>query len=170
VTRGVVVTAALVAAFLVVQALIGLVVTLVQSFAYAGPGMTGSYFQGAGYEIATTALPIGVGVFLSFRLVAQITATISLRMVLLRSIVASVIAAILQFVVGLMVIFSTSFTGSLFANSIPWSDIGTIFGSTVSNFGSVVGSFVGYLPLIALAAVLLWLWLRREPVSRSPRE
>ena len=167
VTRAVLVTALLVAAFIVAQALIGLLTNLLQSVAYAGPAMTGAYVQGAGYQIVTTALPVAVGVFLGFRLVAQITASISLRMVLVRSLVASGIAAVLQFVVGLMALFSASFSGSLFSNSIPWSDIGAVFGSMISEFGSVVSGFVGYLPLIALAAVLLWLWLRRAPVSRA---
>ena len=165
-TRAVLITALFVAAFAFARLVVGAFVSFVTTIAY-GYGYTGMIGSGLALQLITVLLPLAAGVFVGFRLVAPITAPLSLRSVLLRSLVASGIAAVFAFIVELFVILATSVTDNIFGNSFPLGQVGGAFGQAISQLTSVLAGFLENVPLVGLAAVLLWLWLRRHGATQG---
>jgi hypothetical protein len=157
-TRAAFVAAALVGVFLLAQEIVGNIVGL----SYGGAS---SYL---GAQIGSTTLgvfvrlvPIVIGVFLVFwRFLAPITAALTVKQVLVRSLVATAAGDLFASVIGGFVQFVTSFGGYLFGNSFPFSNVGGALNGFSTWLTSIVTGYVSLVPLVALAAVLLWLWLR----------
>ncbi|CAN5189726.1 hypothetical protein BH11ACT2_BH11ACT2_23930 [soil metagenome] len=163
-TRAAIATAAAVGLFLLVQDIVGNVTGLLYSLTQGQSAIGGQ----AGYttlDFFARILPIAVGVLLVIWRLAPVTRELALRSVLLRSLVAAGAGTILALVVGGIFGFVRSFTGFLFGNSFPYGDVANAFGAAVGNLTSAVTGFVALVPLVALAAVLLWLWLRSRPVE-----
>jgi ABC-type multidrug transport system fused ATPase/permease subunit len=165
-TRAVIVTALLVAAFALARFVVGAIVSAITTFVYQGGGVY-NYAGDIGWQLFTVMVPLAAGVFIGFRIVARVTADLTVVRVLVRSLVASAIAAALGFVVGLFVTLGTSVTDNIFGNYFPLGQVGGAFAQAVSNFASTFSTFVDVVPLVGLAAVLLWLWLRRHGVTQG---
>ena len=117
-----------------------------------------------------TAIPFGIGFFLSLWLVAQIAGELRVGHVITRSILAAGIGTSILFIVLaiLGVIGAFSFDGALFANSLPsvFSPTGAA-GALARALYSALQSFVSLLPLGLLAGLLLWGWRKDHP-PRQP--
>jgi hypothetical protein len=164
-TRGALVASLLVGAFLLLQNVIGNVVSVVYSFTQ-GQGGAGSPFAYSTLDFFVRIIPVVIGVFLVFWRLAPIMGGLVLRSVILRALVAAAAGALLSLIVGTIFGFAQSFTGYLFGNSFPYGNVADAFGAVVGNVTSAVTGFVGLVPLVALAAVLLWLWLRGKAATR----
>jgi hypothetical protein len=162
-TRGAIAASLLVGVYLVAQSVLGVIGALAAELHYQ-PGYAGlgAHLQSAVLDLFLRTLPIVVGVFVSLRLIAPISAELTLVSVLLRSLIAAAAGAALAFLVGGVFAFLSSFTGNLFGNSFPFEAFGDVVGAMLSAIVSAIGDFFGLVPLIALAAVLLWIWLRRR--------
>ena len=159
-SQAVIVTALLVAAFLLVGLVLNAITSMLSTFAYGGGySFISTVGQGLAAQVFTLVLPVAVGVYVGFRIVAPITAGLRLKSVLVRSLVASAIAAVLAFAVGFVLILGTTVTDNIFGNSFPLGQFGGAIGRAFGSLGTTVSIFFGNAPLIALAAVLLWLWL-----------
>jgi len=108
-------------------------------------------------------LPIVVGVFLSLWMIAPVAGELRLRHVIARAVLAAAIAAVL-FAAVQGVVNGVALVQSWSAN-VPGQSLGETLRDIVVE--AIVGgalSFVSLLPLVILAAVFEWLWLRdREP-------
>lgn len=164
-TRAVLVTALLVAAFHVVKLVFGVVVSFGNTLAYGSGGSfdyVANILEGSVWQFFTGIVPLAVGIFIGFRLVAPITALLALRSVLLRSVVAAGIAAAMALVIGIVFALSTHVTDNVFGYAFPLGEVGGAFTQAFASIGETLASLLASLPEIALAAVLLWQWLRRR--------
>jgi len=173
------VTAGGVAAVILVQELLHLVIGWLSSLPYMLDGGYGlGYFGGYGpsyvdvlSRLMTVAVPVGVGFFLSLWLLAPITGGQRLLGVIARGAIATAagtaVMLVLNVLLGVLSAFVTR--GSLFGNSFPFPDFneGNAFYGISSAFSGAFATLVGTLPLGVLAAVLLWLWLR-ERAAKHP--
>jgi hypothetical protein len=171
------VAAAIVAGVMVVQAVVGSIISFFGNLGYgAGNGdMFGGLdaynpLVGMFQQLTTSVLPIAAGVFLAFWLVVPITADLPLARVIVRSLVAAAIASAVSLVISVVFALATavSTAGPLFGNSFPVPDGGSLFFSLVGSIQSVAYTFLSTTPLIVLAGVLVWLWLsKRESQAGS---
>ena len=168
--RGVVValvTAAGVLAALIVQALLsGL-------FSYIAVWMTGRGVQSTPWpadaigRTALTYLPFAIGVFLALWFVAPIAADLRLFHVITRALLVAAIGGALAIVVAIIGALLGAFNYSAGLSSNIVANLGYDFGGALSRIGFAVSSgltlFIGALPMVLLACVLLWIWLERHP-------
>jgi len=170
--------AGIVAAVMVVQTVLGAIVSFFGNLGYgAGNGdMFGGLnaynpLVGTFQQFTTSVLPIAAGVFLAFWLVVPITADLALARVVVRSLVAAAIASAVSLVISVVFALATavSTAGPLFGNSFPVPDGGSLVFSLVGSIQSVAFTFLSTTPLIVLAGVLVWLWVskRASPASAN---
>jgi hypothetical protein len=127
----------------------------------------GDYWAGFGSGLIFRTLPFALGVFVSLWAIAPISHELTVRFVLTRGglagLAGSIVAAVIAIVVGFFAALHLSdspFGASLFAGGFD----GQMFVNTV--VGSLIGIVavaISLFPLVALVAVLLWLWLREHP-------
>jgi hypothetical protein len=116
-------------------------------------------------------LPLTLGVFLCLWVVAPISDELTVRFVLTRAALASAGAALLvivfQAVQGLFESIGASSTSYPWSLGIPHETEGVnfeVFGqNTLDAVASGVSTFIFHTPVVMLAGVLLWLWLREHP-------
>jgi hypothetical protein len=111
--------------------------------------------------IITSILPVAVGVFVGFRFIAPINAELGIVKVLLRAVIATAIAAVLALVIGILGAILSLLAGLISGDS------GVGAGGFLTAVANAIGTFTGELPLVALAAVLLWLWLRKTDAAAT---
>ena len=113
------------------------------------------------------ALPFCLGVFLCLWAIAPISHELTLRFVLTRGALATAAGAIIAFIVEIFIHLFDSFSPgtTFFGNTFPFSSFsGTYFLSTFGGaLQGLVLTFLHNLPLVLLATVLLWLWLKAHP-------
>lgn len=138
------------------------------------PNHTGLFFGpwdiwgGFVLHLLTTVLPVVLGFFVSFWLVAPIAEVLQVRHVIARSILATGIAVTLSFVVG-------SVVAVVMASMSPWmatdgfalpvevlSPVPIILGEQLRE---ALALLLRILPLGVLAGVLLWLWRQKHPAE-----
>lgn len=128
--------------------------------------MIGQWTTSGAQMILATILPTAIGVALVFLLLLPLVASLSVAQVLLRSVVASAGGAAAVFVVGVVLALfqGVRSLGPLFGNSFPGFDTS---GEVLWGIGSAIDGALYQLfttiPVVALVAVLVWLWLRRGP-------
>lgn len=110
-------------------------------------------FQPSIDELLFFILPLTLGVFLALWAIAPISHELTLRFVLTRAVLASACGVILVMIVQIAGALLTLFGSSLEAF------VQRVF-DALSNGAS---AFVSMTPLVLLACVLLWLWLREHP-------
>jgi hypothetical protein len=114
-----------------------------------------------------SSVPFALGVFVSLWAIAPVSHELTLRFVLTRGALAAAAGAVLGFVVALFVgVFESFMPGTpMFGNSFPFSafDSGYFVSKLVSGFQGLILTFLDNLPLVLLATVLLWLWLKAHP-------
>lgn len=157
------VAAAVVAAVILVQSLLGSVFGWAVSFLYqlvsfgrAGfSDVVGPQFFGTAEQFAKVTLPFAVGVFVSLWLIAPLAAQLGVRFVITRGLLASAAGGVLVLVVGLfvdlVVYLGAGFSIRGYAHSV------------IIDIGTAVNVVIYTTPIVLLAAVLLWLWLRANP-------
>lgn len=161
--------AALVAQFV----LLGFVATLTNvGIGPVDPTAIGYVWAGQAQGIAFTALPLAAGVFLSFWLLAPITADLGLGALALRSVLATAVGALLVIAVVVLVAFASSIGGvRFFGDSFP--DLGyaarSAWFAVVAGVGGALRAVVIDLPIVVLAAALLRMRRQRRPRS-EPRD
>ncbi len=157
------ITAALVAAVILLQSVLGALAGWATSFFYelASFGsaslseMVGPQFTEVFEQFARVTLPFALGVFISLWLIAPLAGALSLRFVITRGLLASAAGAVLVFVVSVFVDVVTM------ARYV--FDIRGFAHSGVIAVSTAVNVFIYTTPIVFLAAVLLWLWLREHP-------
>jgi len=163
-TRAVLVTTGLVAAVMFVQIIISFIVSVMYSIGFSG-GEALRYMDSTAVSsfsgIITSLLPVAIGVFVGFRLIAPITAGLSIIKVLIRAVIATGIAAVVALIISVLGAILSLLVDLVSGDS----DIGG--SGFLSALANGVGTFVGELPLVALAAVLLWLWLRKSDAAAT---
>ena len=164
------VTAVGVLVVLLAQAVLGSLVGYMQYLGYSigQQGNPGPYgFSPSVETILRYILPFALGVFLSLWVVAPVSHELTLPFVLTRAGLASLAGALLVIIVNaLFALFGAiSATGHLFGNSFPTPGFdGNYFGQNLlGSLASGLNSFISDTPLVLLAGVLLWLWLREHP-------
>lgn len=100
-------------------------------------------------------LPFAVGAFLSLWLIAPLAGQLTLRFVITRGLLASAAGALLVLVGGIVIDFFTMLGFGF--------DIRGLAHSVIVAVGTAVDVFIYTTPIVLLAAVLLWLWLREHP-------
>lgn len=157
------VTAALIAALILVQSILGTLAGWAGSFFYqlasfgsAGfSDVVGPQFTQVVDQFARVTLPFALGVFVSLWLIAPLAGQLSLRFVITRGLLASAAGAVLVFVVSLFVDVVTMIRYVF--------DIRGFAHSGVIAVGTAVDVLIYTTPIVVLGAVLLWLWLRDHP-------
>lgn len=113
-------------------------------------------------DIATQAIPFGLGVYLILALVRPIRSAPTVRAVLLNTVLAAAAGAVLLLVVSMIfaVFQYGGFYGSVFGARFPDFSIdgGNITFVFIDAVGSAALAFVRVAPVVALAGVLQWLW------------
>ena len=115
------------------------------------------------------AAPFAVGVFVSLWLIAPIDGARRLPHVCARSILAAVVGSLC--LLGVTVLLGTynaiSFSGHWSINLLAGFRFSVAEVSFAITNGSTLAlqSFVGSLPLVMLAAIMLWIWSGRHPHS-----
>lgn len=152
---------ALLLAVTVLQALI----TTVSVVSDAGVGREDAFQILSGQLLASGSgpLPFSIGVFLGFWQLAPIAPKLRLAHVVTRSLVASLVGGLLLWIVLLV--------AQVIADVVAPGAGGTA--RALDQFGpaaaaalfKTLAAVVGYLPSVALAAILLWGWLQRHPHS-----
>jgi hypothetical protein len=157
------VTAALIAAVIVLQSLLGsfvgwIVGTLYQRVSFG----VAAFDDVAGWQATavidaflSVTLPFAVGVFLSLWLIAPLAGQLTLRFVITRGLLASAAGTVLVFVVNVVVGFVTMLGFGF--------DVRGFAHSVVIAIGTAVNVFIYTTPIVLLAVVLLWFWLREHP-------
>jgi hypothetical protein len=150
------VAAGIVFAVMVVQAILRTVVGVFSAITLSGG--RGSFYPGDVFapvgqlvtEFGTNILPVTIGVFAAFWLIAPLTADLRVARVALRSLVAAGVASLL------VLVFTSVYSG--------W---GVIFGGGDFFYGlfgmvqSVLYTFIGVTPLVMLAGFLAWFWVSK---------
>ena len=111
-----------------------------------------------GYLLETflkSSLPFAVGVFVSLWLIAPLAAELTVRFVVTRALLASAAGSVLVVVVTLFIDLVGLIAHGFELHSFAHSGIFAI--------GRGVDAFIYSTPVVVLAAVLLWLWLRAHP-------
>ena len=167
-------TAAIVLAILL-QRVIGSLLSSLFALSYIDLNLgesAGSYFSQtwllAITQVASTAIPFGVGAFLAFWLVAPIAPQLRISHVITRAGLATVFGAIAAALFGILLAFIVSMATapSYFGNSFPFNDF-VASASQILSSGAAAGvsAFVDWLPHTILGAVLLWIWLTHHPAK-----
>jgi hypothetical protein len=165
------ITALGVAGVLALEAIVSALFGAISMWGYGGlAGGESSYVWGIGLDLlrnlAATSLSIGLGVFLTFAFLAAITATLSLRQVVVRSLLATALGCAVMFVVRVLlgILLYGSFSTGMFGASFPafaldGSSIAFIF---IDAVGSVARTLVSVAPTVVLAGVFQWMWCGRR--------
>ncbi len=113
----------------------------------------------------TGPLPFAVGVFLCFWQLAPIAPVLRLAHVVTRSVLAALLGAAAMWIVFVIVQLGSDIAAAPFSFHAQ-RVFGSLGADAVGFLFSAVGAMVGYLPSVALAAILLWGWLQRHPPAR----
>jgi hypothetical protein len=166
------VAAASVFAFLVARALVSGVLTTIYwaGFPYSEGGMSPEALPGVWLDglidLLGTALPLSVGAFLVFWRFLPVKAGLRVTQVVGRGVVAVLAGAVLAGLVGIAVrLWNWLATPAAVAGGL--YDLTPIAPRPLDVILSVVTLSVSALPLVVLAAVLLWLWLQRNRPTAS---
>ena len=109
-------------------------------------------------------LPFAIGVFLAFWQLAPIAPKLRLAHVVTRSILATLVGGVLLWIVFII--------AQLISEVVSPPEGGTVH--ALDGFGPdaltallrALAAIVGYLPSVALSAILLWGWLQRHPFGK----
>lgn len=165
------VAALLVAGVTLVQAMMQSVIDVFGLLAYSASPVAVGYPPGdvAGSLVSTAAtlglsiVPVALGVFLAFWLVVPLTAGLPVARVLLRSLAAAGIASVVALVLGILgaVARVVSASGPVFGNAFPRPDGSVLGRSLFEVVQSVLFTFIAVTPVVALAGMVVWLWIAR---------
>ena len=112
-------------------------------------------------------LPFALGVFLSLWVIAPVSHELTLRFVLTRAGLATLVGAVLVIIANVLFAVFGAFspTGSLFGNSFPTPgfDGSYLVQGLIAALAAGLNAVISKAPLVLLAGVLLWLWLRDHP-------
>jgi hypothetical protein len=151
-------------AILVWFVLTNVIASLASTVFYAG-GFAG--FFPALLSVFLTSVPLALGVFVSLWAIAPISDELGLPFVLTRAALAAACGVVLADVVTIVLAFfgSLSATGSVFGNSFPIPSFngGTFVSTLLGTLAYAIPYFLSTLPIVVLACVFLWLWLRDHP-------
>ena len=156
------VTALLLAAAILVQALLQALIALVAAL-QAPSGQIVATALGYGL---LTAIPFAVGYFISLWIIAPIAEELRVGHVITRAILATGVGATVLFIVLAVLAITGAFEirGPLFGNSLGgFFDLGTAASGLGRALASALGTLVAQLPLGVLAGVLLWVWRKSHP-------
>ena len=157
------VTAALVAALILVQSflasLVGWVINLLYVWASFGVAAFDEFIGWEPSQIVepflSVTLPFAIGVFVSLWLIAPLAEQLTLPFVFTRGLLASAAGALLVFVVSLVISVVTQIGYGF--------DIRGFGHAVIMDIGTTANVFIFTTPIVLFAAVLLWLWLRAHP-------
>jgi hypothetical protein len=156
------VTALVVAAVILVQSVLGSIVGWVSSALYERVSFGARAFEFTPWQpsfildpFLTVTLPFALGVFLSLWLIAPLAAQLTVRFVITRGLLASVAGGVVVLVVALVIATVTQVQYVF--------DIRGMAHSVVIALTTGVNTVIYTTPVVLLAAVLLWLWLRDHP-------
>ena len=168
--RGILAAASAALIVLGVQVIQQVLTSILYSGVMIAQGSTPEGLFAAVWGIVFGSLPFVVGLFLSLWLLAPVAAELRLAHVITRSLLAAVVGAVL--------VFAVSATGSLFSNFD--ESAGWVFGwasglvTTVTNNAgwapsnalfAALSSAIAFIPLTVLAAVPPWSALRPHPAK-----
>jgi len=156
------ITAALIAALILVQAVLSSLAAWLGSGFYQrvsfGAVAFDDFTPWQPYFVesfVTVTLPFALGVFLSLWLIAPLAGELTVRFVIMRGLLASAVGSVLVLIVAI---------GMGFVTMIGFGfDIRGFAHSVIVAIGTAVNLFIYTTPIVVLAAVLLWLWLREHP-------
>ena len=162
------VTALAIVGYLVAQSLLGSLLTFLRFGTDPGAFGPDPFALSALGDLGFHVLPVGIGVFLSLWAIAPVSHELRLPYVLTRGGLATAAGIIVEFVVRVLRDLVLAFQqgqGDLFGAAFPFPVFdGAWFVDAV--IGSLMGALIGFValvPLVLLAVVLLWLWLRANP-------
>ncbi len=167
-------TAGAVLAVMLAQSILLGLTTMLVGLGYAD--VSGStlptLFASASYAALIGALPFAAGVFLSLWQFAPIGRELRFAHVISRSVLAAAVGSGLTFVVSLIAAFAGALASggafNLLQNAFPLARVTDGIGQAFLVAGQTTAvAFITTVPLVALAAVGLWVWVReREPSYR----
>lgn len=130
----------------------------------SGGDFVGQVWSGQLIESLTGPLPFAVGVFLCVWQLAPIAPSLRLAHVVTRSILAALLGGAVMWVVLVVeqVLLDVSRAPFSFHADQVFGTLGT---DALSSLFGALGAAVGYLPVVALAAIVLWGWLQRHPLD-----
>lgn len=171
-TRVYLVTAALVAAVLLVQAIFATALsTAYSSLFVSGPGIPAfplvEFILNDGFRIVA----FGVGVLVSLRFVAPVLGSDGWRRTIVRGLIATAMGALAVLVLAVVwaALSAIHISSYPFGYSLDPSFNAESFGNSALNIAnSVFDPLLEWFPLVVLAAVLLKLWLAAHPESDAP--
>lgn len=112
-------------------------------------------------------LPFALGVFLSLWVIAPVSHELTPRFVLTRAGLATLAGAVLVIIANVLFAVFGAFspTGSLSGNSFPTPgfDGSYLVQGMIAALAAGLNAVISKAPLVLLAGVLLWLWLRDHP-------
>lgn len=159
--------------FLTVQSLLGALVSLI-GVQQATSGLyeldyTSVAIQGALVSLLVTALPFVFGMFVSLWILAPIADELALRFVIARGILAGVIGSLLVFITSIVLVLVGVFeaSGSFITSTFPWPSVESGLADVLMSLSMALSYLVHLLPVVILAAVLLWHWLRTHDREHS---
>lgn len=174
------VTAGGILAVLLVQALLLLLVNLVKTAAYLAPSgepgnSVGSWVGDVLAQLVgdsfTAAIPFAAGVFLSLWRLLPITADLRLASAAARAIVAAVVGGLAAVAASVLVAIALGLSGVVpFLGDVAGGIVRAGSDIWLSVLSAVLGSLSALIlniPLVLLAGLLLWGWLRRHPLPPS---
>jgi hypothetical protein len=119
-------------------------------------------------RLAFGPLAVAIVTFLSFGAVAPIRASLRMAQVVRRAFATAVVALLAAGVVAAVVAVATLL--GAYGRGALSASVGQALGMAGRVIGSVIGQFAGQLDVllaVPLGALLLWGWLRREPMARE---
>ena len=156
------VTAAGMAALLLLQGVLSSLAGWISAQLYARVSFGAESFDPSPWSFGSlldpflqSTLPFAIGVFISLWLIAPIAAELTLPFVITRTLLASAAGALLVLIVAVVV--------DLVAFLRLGFDIHGFAHSVIVAISQGVGIFITTTPVVVLAGVLLWLWLRDHP-------
>jgi hypothetical protein len=154
-------------ALLALQEFLASLVNFLGSLGYIGidkarPENSEGYDVGTVYQFAPSLdgllhylIPFTLGVFVALWLLAPISDELTLRFVLTRAGLAALAGSLFVILVNLVVGLVTSLAGGFDSTLLLQSAVGALSTGLVT--------FIFQTPVVMLAGVLLWLWLRDHP-------
>ena len=146
-----------------VQNVLNAVIGQLSLLGASGPS-AGQWWAGYATQFASIAVPLALGVVLSFWFIAPIGPDLHIAHVITRAALAAAVGSVLVFLVNLATTGISLVTNGLMGQIRLTADAGDNFLRALG-FSAVIagGQLVTVAPLVILVGVLLRIWLKRHP-------
>jgi hypothetical protein len=149
----------------IAQSIVNGAINAIAAASQAGSGIAGVLGGNIALNLFTQDFPVAAGIFVTFMFLLPIEPSFRIARVILRSLVATAVVALGLLVTAFIVAVFATAGDAFFGHSFPINGAQGFFQSIVYSVAGALTGAVNFAPLVVLAGVLLWLWLKMSARS-----